>query len=361
MKVHIFLGPTLPREEARAELEAVYHPPAAQGDVYRAALDQPVAIGIVDGYFERVPSIWHKEILWAMSQGIHVFGGASMGALRAAELAAFGMEGVGAIFEAFRSGAIEDDDEVAVAHADAEGGYRPGSEAMVNVRSTLARAEAEAVIGPATRGALVGIAKELHYTDRTFPAILAAGAARGLAAGDLAALQAFLPEGRVDQKHLDALAMLRALRERLPGLAPKRVTYTFAHTDAWEQVRQQVARETPAAGALEEAQRGALLRALALAEAQRRGLVATPPAVQAAADAFRRARGLGDAKAVRAWLAEQDLDPDGMVALLQEEVLLAEVATALAPEADRHLPGHLRATGEYGEFLRRARRETPGR
>ena len=79
-------------------------PPAAQGDVYRAALSRPVAIGLVDGYFERVPAVWHKEILWALSQGIHVFGSASMGALRAAELAPFGMVGVGAIFEAYRDG-----------------------------------------------------------------------------------------------------------------------------------------------------------------------------------------------------------------------------------------------------------------
>ena len=60
--------------------------PSAQGDVYRVAQERPSAIGIVDGYFEGVLSVWHKEILWAMAEGIHVFGSASMGALRAAEL-----------------------------------------------------------------------------------------------------------------------------------------------------------------------------------------------------------------------------------------------------------------------------------
>ena len=50
-----------------------------------------------------------------MSQGIHVFGSASMGALRA-ELCPFGMVGVGRIFEAYRDGELEDDDEVAVIH-----------------------------------------------------------------------------------------------------------------------------------------------------------------------------------------------------------------------------------------------------
>ena len=67
-----------------------------------------------------------------------------MGALRAAELHTFGMRGVGRIFEAFRDGEVEDDDEVAVVHGPAELGYLVLSEPMFNIRATLARAEAAA-------------------------------------------------------------------------------------------------------------------------------------------------------------------------------------------------------------------------
>lgn len=115
-------------------------PPAANGDVYRAVSAAPTAIGLVDGYFENVPAVWHKEILYALSQGVHVFGAASMGALRAAELSEFGMVGVGAIFAAYRDNRLEDDDEVAVVHGPAELDYLPVSEAMVNVRATVDRA-----------------------------------------------------------------------------------------------------------------------------------------------------------------------------------------------------------------------------
>ncbi|MDO8943743.1 MAG: TfuA-like protein, partial [Desulfobacterales bacterium] len=93
MTAVVFIGPTISAAAARAEFRSGHrllcHGPAAQGDVYRAALERPSAIGIIDGYFDRVPSVWHKEILWAMSQGVPVFGGASMGALRAAELETF--------------------------------------------------------------------------------------------------------------------------------------------------------------------------------------------------------------------------------------------------------------------------------
>ena len=75
MNVVIFTGPTLSQQEVSHVIEATCLPPVAQGDVYRAALRRPFAIGIIDGYFECVPSVWHKEILWAMSQGIHVFVG----------------------------------------------------------------------------------------------------------------------------------------------------------------------------------------------------------------------------------------------------------------------------------------------
>src|SRR5438552_17040297 len=108
MNVFIFTGPTISPVEASAELKAVCLPPAAEGDVYRVTLKRPQAIGIIDGYFQSVPTVRHKEILWAMTRGIHVFGSASIGALRAAELAPCGMEGVGTTLELYRDGVWEE-------------------------------------------------------------------------------------------------------------------------------------------------------------------------------------------------------------------------------------------------------------
>ena len=89
----------------RAILDADYRPPAKQGDICRAVQERgPDAVALIDGYFEQVPAVWHKEILWAMKLGVQVYGASSMGALRAAELQQFGMIGVGKIFEAYVSG-----------------------------------------------------------------------------------------------------------------------------------------------------------------------------------------------------------------------------------------------------------------
>jgi hypothetical protein len=160
MKVVVFAGPTIDAATIGSFIDCTVRGPVTFGDVYRAAKYRPTAIVLIDGYFERVPAVWHKEILWAMSEGVHVFGCSSMGALRAAELADFGMVGVGEIFEAYRSGELEDDDEVAVAHRSAEDAYAPTSDALVNIRATLKRAVREDVVTEATAGALLRVAKE---------------------------------------------------------------------------------------------------------------------------------------------------------------------------------------------------------
>ena len=244
MKACIFVGPTLPpRDEARAHA-AIWLPPARHGDVYRAVkLLRPSAIGVVDGYFQWVPSVWHKEILWAIQQGVHVFGAASMGALRAAELAPFGMRGVGRIFEAYRNGVLapdasepfEDDDEVAIVHGPAESGYLAASEAMVNIRCTLANAERAGVITRETRARIVAIAKTLYFPERSYGRVLENARTQGLADAQLLALEAWLPTGRINQKREDAVAMIETMRDFLArDPAPAAARFAFEHTTLWE-------------------------------------------------------------------------------------------------------------------------------
>lgn len=372
-KVFIFTGPTLRPEEARAELDAIYLPPTQQGDVYRAARENPVAIGIIDGFFEQAPAVWHKEILWAMTEGIHVFGAASQGALRAVELAPFGMEGVGDIFEAFQRGELGDDDDVAVAHAGAEDDWAPLSEAMVNISATLSSAWLSQVVLESTRMALERAAKALFYVQRTWSAVLARGARDGVSASQLKALEAWLPTGSVDQKKADALTLLRTMRERLEvGLSPKTVSFPFQHTDAWEEARRRAGRlplhagarplegvapealldELRLRGALGSVRRASMARALAVEEARRLRREPGEEELRSTAEALRRERGLAPDSFER-WQEEQQVDDLGR--LLRDESHVRWVETLLEPDVLRHLADHLRLTGEYSDLLERAR------
>jgi hypothetical protein len=234
----IFSGPSLPPSKAPVYPGIEWRPPVRQGDVYKAAQSRPALIGIIDGYFETVATVWHKEILWAMTHGIHVYGAASIGALRAAELGDFGMKGVGTIFEQFRTGGLVDDDEVAVLHGPEEVDYIQLTEAMVNVRATVARAVQLEVIAPAVARQLCDVAKSLFYKDRTYAAILSRATELGGSPEPLRRFVEWLPAGQIDQKRLDALAMCKAMDEHLTcGVSPLKVTFGMAHTFAWEHAR----------------------------------------------------------------------------------------------------------------------------
>lgn len=317
--VVVFLGPTLSHDEARDVLDAEYRPPAAHADVLRAALRRPRAIGLVDGVFERVPAVWHKEILFALSEGVHVYGAASMGALRAAELDAFGMRGVGTVYRAYADGVLEDDDEVAVAHTAAEHGFRALSDAMVDVRATLAAAVAAGVVCEETAEALVERIKATFYPERALVAAL------DRTDEEHERLRAWLPDGRVERKREDALALLHAIRHDLDdGLEPFRPAWTLQRTRYWEEARRsvEVAGDDgpgPTGDAvLDEARLDperyrrladrSLLTALARNAAAAAGVDVSPWAHEGALEEERRALGLLEPEDLDTWLDENDLD-----------------------------------------------------
>lgn len=238
MRVVAFLGPTMAAHEAAAICPCEVRPPVRRGDIAALMDDPPDAIAIVDGYFEQVPSVWHKEILFALTCGVRVAGAASMGALRAAELAQFGMVGVGRIFEAYRLGRFapfgdpfEDDDEVAVVHGPPEVGYL-ASDALVDMRASLAAAAEAGIVSLDAAGALVGAAKAIFFKERTYAAVLGEAERCGLTPAAAGRLADWLARNAVRQKHADAAALLAALAAgSLPFETP---AFRFEPTLLWE-------------------------------------------------------------------------------------------------------------------------------
>jgi hypothetical protein len=215
----VFLGPSLPADEARRLASCRVLPPARQGDVWRALSLRPRAIALVDGLFEAQPSVWHHELLAALEAGVAVFGGASMGALRAAELSAHGMVGVGQIFKWYRDGVLVDDSEVALLHADAEFGYQPFTVPLVNIRHVAAQARRARVLNLRQVRALVTSAEGLFYQERTWQRILQAVRPAWPAAAR-EGWEEWFSRGVEDLKRLDAIACIRAAAEFLKRAVP---------------------------------------------------------------------------------------------------------------------------------------------
>jgi hypothetical protein len=375
LSVCVFTGPTISASEASRELEAIYLPPAAEGDVYRVSLQRPQAIGIIDGYFQSVPTVRHKEILWAMSHGIHVFGSASIGALRAAELAAFGMEGVGIVFELYRDRVLEDDDEVAIAHGPAEVGFQAASEAMVNIRQTLKKAELLSVVSKKFRAAVEKEGKKLFYPDRNYPSLLSCASEIGLPKAELSRFHQWWPRNRVNQKRDDAIAMLRLMRQRLAqGLKPKTVSYCFEQTAMWESVLGQRGEvrfdsdNVPTVVGLESLLNElrlqgngyrqhsllALGRFFAIQEAARLRMTVTSEDRRRTQIVFCQQRGLMNATQIEQWLKDNDLNDHQFDALITDEARVRWIEKRAHFASLNCLPEQLRLSGDYPRLAARA-------
>jgi hypothetical protein len=379
MNAVVFIGPSLALADAQAQCAASgaaaidWRAPARMGDVYRATLQRPDVILIIDGYFEQVPSVWHKEVLFALSQGVQVWGASSMGALRAAELHAFGMRGIGRIFEAYAGAAINDDDEVAIVHGQGDGRFALASEAMVNLRFALADAAAAGLIDEALRARLTDLAKARFYPERSWDGLWQDAAAAGIPAAALAALRRHVDRSAPNQKRDDAVAALQALCAQLaepqPAPAP---AFVFEHTLYWETVESYfrhadapaLGRAVDAAEATAERLRNhvrlfdperertlerALLFALVEQEARRLrvGQRGSPSDDATALRRFRQRRGLLNRQALEAWMAQQQLDPAGCMELARAEQRLREIAMRQVVQVDAWLEPVLKAEGRW--------------
>ncbi|MEI9936871.1 MAG: TfuA-like protein [Pseudomonadota bacterium] len=371
MKVTVFAGPTIDAATIGSYIDAEVLGPASFGDVYRVARRRVDAIAIIDGYFDRVAAVWHKEVLWAMSEGVHVFGAASMGALRAAELADFGMVGIGEVFRAYQSGELEDDDEVAVVHGSADAGYSGGSEAMVNIRASMRRAVVDGVCSKEHGEALQQLAKKRFYAERTFPGLLEDAHAAGIEPHVVARLRDWLPEGRVDLKRLDSVRLLEHLQEwGCQSVEPKRVSYRFSATDAWHQAVR-LAKPDESRGSDEAAANfeptealkvseiheatwdAAIVRAIALQTASEAGIRPDLATTRGAVEQLRRALGLLDENSLSRWCAEQHLGEKQAVRFFEDQARLTWALPLLREQAKPYLVDHLRSTGQYGPMVAR--------
>ncbi|WP_328436764.1 TfuA-like protein [Streptomyces sp. NBC_00444] len=231
MTTHVFIGSTLSTHEVLAEVpRAVVHRPARHGDLLALDVGTADTVLIVDGVYHQTAPVRHKEIIDAMARGARVVGASSMGALRAAELWPYGMEGVGLVFGMYARGTLDADDEVAVDHLPS-GDHWQLTIPLVNVRWAVSNAVAEAVLTEEQGAELLEAARSLHYTERSWGAIEHTARRVSPSSAEAAvALQRFSeghPEAS-DLKRRDALLALSHCS------VPRKRASPFSHaTAAW--------------------------------------------------------------------------------------------------------------------------------
>lgn len=228
MKV-LFAGPSV--HGCRFEHPTVsVRPPASHGDLQAAVLQGATVIGLVDGLFESIAAVWHKEILFALSEGVTVLGAASLGALRAAECQTFGMIAVGEVARRYARGELDDDAAVAQIHGPAELGFVPLTEALVDCEAAVTALGRSGVLLESEAAALLASARALFFKERTWQAVLGLA---GIPESRAPQLLSMLKRRQTSLKRRDALQLVEVM-EALPdarGNAPP--GWRLAQTPAW--------------------------------------------------------------------------------------------------------------------------------
>lgn len=212
MKPVVYTGTSISHRDAKKILDAEYRPPVKRDDIRRLLLSSPEIIGIIDGVFFDSAAVAHREIIEALKSGITVVGGASMGALRASELETYGMIGVGKIYEMYKNGSLESDDEVAVTF-DGET-LEPLSIPLVNVRMTVELGQEMGVLTKEQVSTVVDTTRKIFYPERNYRSIINECVKKGIiAGGDEEKLLDFFKNNEVDVKRQDAVLVLLKIKE----------------------------------------------------------------------------------------------------------------------------------------------------
>lgn len=229
-RIVVTAGPTIGAADIHAVVpNAEVVPPISFGDALRYGLRTGDTLLIVDGLFFQHAPVRHKELLTLIQDGVRVVGSSSMGALRAAELHPFGMEGYGWVFESYRNGYLEADDEVAMVHGEPEDGYPVFVDALVNIRQTLARCVETGFLSAQLAADLVEKARRTPFTMRTWDRIFDAVEPESrYLANQLRAL-------RVDIKHHDAIVALHNVRDGQCGTATSPAPPPTIWSRRWQQ------------------------------------------------------------------------------------------------------------------------------
>jgi hypothetical protein len=210
----VYLGPTLSREKAVKILDADYRDPAKKGDFLMLSQDsdEKKYVGFVDGVFlHDYPPPPIEVYHLATRKNIELIGASSLGALRAVELEKFGMKGIGKIFQLYKNGIINADDEVAVTFVRENNILQ--SEAMIDIRFNLFLAYKKGIITNQTKKRIAKIAKNIYFpfrnyediiklTQQQFPPIY----------NELESFRSYILKNRDSLKARDAIKLLKYLK-----------------------------------------------------------------------------------------------------------------------------------------------------
>ena len=209
--IKIYSGLSLSKEDIASELpQAQCCSPVRRGDIVADIQSGVHVIGIIDGEFLQNLAVTPTEVLDAIRVGIKVYGASSMGALRAAELDAFGMIGCGRIYQQICGQAYFSDDHLGVVFED--NAYAQASLPMVDFIASLEALLSSQKISQETALVLQRCFEKLHFSERNLDRLGVELAAQTDVNEDYLAAMRLIRNSEVNQKRYDALELVKRIR-----------------------------------------------------------------------------------------------------------------------------------------------------
>lgn len=222
----VFAGGSISRRDVPPDEDLVWAGPAEQGDMVAAVLEGFENILVIDGYFYTKFPCTTLEVMLALENGVNVFGASSIGALRAVELDAWGMVGMGRVYEYLKKQEIKPYHVVAQTYDEAD---RPLTTPLIQIVYFLVCASSDGIVTREEHESLRNAADEIHFTFLSFESFFrSAGSSGAVPPQKVTALRDYYASKGVahfDIKKQDALKLLESFRsavaERDPASLPQ--------------------------------------------------------------------------------------------------------------------------------------------
>ena len=171
MRIKIYSGLSLGEAAVKKVLpEAEVCGPIKRSDLLGDIRERVNIVGIIDGEFLQSVAVSPTNIRDALRHGLKVYGSSSMGAMRAAELDAYGMIGCGKIYEAIKATPYFKDDHLGQIFYR---GTELASLPFVDLWFGLEQLCNDGEITPKELRTLRRHYEALHFSERSLPALKA--------------------------------------------------------------------------------------------------------------------------------------------------------------------------------------------
>ena len=181
---YVFGEPSLELLTAEMHARIDTRPPIRKGDLEALCNEShPGTVLILDGLFASELALNPTEIRQTMDAGWQVYGAASMGAIRAAELWPLGMIGLGDVYNLFRTGCLSSDADVAVLYVGPS--FREVTLSMVHIRFLINHIRHRHGLRMPQARRMKLAAQRLYWTERSLARLLTTWRAMDIDENDL--------------------------------------------------------------------------------------------------------------------------------------------------------------------------------